>query len=92
MYFIPEWTEQIHHISYDDVRDKPYFPEVWDTIITPFINENLELPFVAHNACFDMNVSGTLLRNEVKQMRGATGLTVFALILTCVAALRCYLF
>jgi len=56
MYFIPEWTEQIHHISYDNVRDKPYFPEVWDTIITPFINENPELPFVAHNACFDMNV------------------------------------
>lgn len=40
MYFIPEWTEQIHHISYSDVRNKPYFPEVWDNIIMPFINEN----------------------------------------------------
>lgn len=56
MYFIPEWTEQIHHISYSDVRNKPYFPEVWDNIIMPFINENPSLPFVAHNACFDMNV------------------------------------
>lgn len=56
MYFIPEWTEQIHHISYSDVRNKPYFPEVWDNIIMPFINENPGLPFVAHNACFDMNV------------------------------------
>ena len=56
MYFIPEWTEQIHHISYDDVRDKPYFPEVWDNIIMPFVNEKPELPFVAHNARFDMNV------------------------------------
>ena len=56
MYFIPEWTEQIHHISYNDVRDKPYFPEVWDKIIMPFVNENPDLPFVAHNACFDMNV------------------------------------
>lgn len=56
MYFIPEWTEQIHHISYNDVRDKPYFPEVWDNIIMPFVNENPDLPFVAHNACFDMNV------------------------------------
>ena len=56
MYFIPEWTEQIHHISYNDVRDKPYFPEVWDNIIIPFVNEKPELPFVAHNARFDMNV------------------------------------
>jgi DNA polymerase-3 subunit epsilon len=56
MYFIPEWTEQIHHISYNDVRNKPYFPEIWDNIIMPFVNENPGLPFVAHNARFDMNV------------------------------------
>ena len=30
MYFIPEWTRDIHHISYNDVRNKPYFPEIWD--------------------------------------------------------------
>jgi DNA polymerase III subunit epsilon len=56
MYFIPEWTETIHHISYDDVRDKPYFPEVWQTIVQPFLDETPELPFVAHNARFDMGV------------------------------------
>lgn len=57
MYFIPEWTEEIHHISYDDVRDKPYFPEVWDTIVMPFINKTPGIPLVAHNGnMFDMPV------------------------------------
>ena len=56
MYFIPEWTEQIHHISYRDVQDKPYFPEVWDTLVMPFILKTPDLPLVAHNARFDMNV------------------------------------
>lgn len=57
MYFIPEWTETIHHISYDDVRDKPYFPEVWDTIVMPFINKTPDIPLVAHNEnMFDMPV------------------------------------
>jgi len=52
---------------------------------TPFI------PMIGPRAETGRTQSGTLLRNEVKQMRGATGLTVLALILTCVAALRCYL-
>lgn len=57
MYFIPEWTETIHHISYDDVRDKPYFPEVWDTIVMPFINKTPNIPLVAHNGnMFDIPV------------------------------------
>lgn len=57
MYFIPEWTETIHHISYNDVRDKPYFPEVWDTIVMPFINKTPDIPLVAHNGnMFDMPV------------------------------------
>ncbi len=57
MYFIPEWTEEIHHISYNDVRDKPYFPEVWDTMVMPFINKTPEIPLVAHNGnMFDMPV------------------------------------
>lgn len=57
MYFIPEWIETIHHISYDDVRDKPYFPEVWDTIVMPFINKTPDIPLVAHNEnMFDMPV------------------------------------
>ena len=57
MYFIPEWTETIHHISYDDVRDKPYFPEIWDTIVMPFINLTPKIPLVAHNGnMFDIPV------------------------------------
>lgn len=57
MYFIPEWTKTIHHISYNDVRDKPYFPEVWDTIVMPFINKTPDIPLVAHNGnMFDMPV------------------------------------
>lgn len=55
MYFVPEFTENIHGISYDDVRDKPLFPEVWDTLVMPFINKK-KVPLVAHNAGFDMNV------------------------------------
>jgi len=56
MYFIPEWTRDIHHISYNDVRNKPYFPELWDSSIMPFINKTPDFPLVAHNAQFDMNV------------------------------------
>ena len=56
MYFIPEWTEDIHHIGYDDVRNKPQFPEVWDTVVAPFLEQNPGLPLVAHNARFDINV------------------------------------
>lgn len=57
MYFIPEWTRDIHHISYNDVRDKPYFPEVWDTIVMPFISKSPSIPLVAHNGnTFDINV------------------------------------
>ena len=57
MYFIPEWTRDIHHISYDDVRDKPYFPEIWDSLVMPFINQTPGVPLVAHNGnMFDMPV------------------------------------
>lgn len=55
MYFIPEWTRDIHHISYDHVRDKPYFPEIWDSMVIPFINRAPGIPLVAHNGqTFDM--------------------------------------
>ena len=57
MYFIPEWTETIHHISYNDVRNKPYFPEIWDTMVMPFVNKTPGVPLVAHNGnMFDMPV------------------------------------
>lgn len=56
MYFIPEGTEEIHHISCDDVRNKPPFPEIWNTLVAPFLAEAPGLPLVANNAPFDMNV------------------------------------
>lgn len=55
MYFVPEFTRDIHGIGYDDVRDKPEFPEVWETLVMPFISKR-KVPLVAHNAGFDMNV------------------------------------
>ena len=57
MYFKPEFTE-IHHLSYNDVRNQPQFPEVWQTVIEPFIKnkDGSETVFVAHNAKFDMGV------------------------------------
>ena len=55
-YFIQKWTEEIHHICWDDVYDKPTFGEVWHNTIVPFLNKTPDLPLVAHNAIFDMNV------------------------------------
>ena len=51
MYFRPDFVD-IHHISYDDVRDKPQFPEVWQTVVEPFLGKsgNDQKNFVAHNA------------------------------------------
>ena len=59
MYFIPEWTEEIHHICADDVREMPKFPEIWNSIVMPFVSKTPNLPFVAHNASFDMGVIQT---------------------------------
>ena len=36
MYFRPDFID-IHGISYGDVRNSPQFPEVWQTIIEPFL-------------------------------------------------------
>ncbi|MCK5863284.1 MAG: 3'-5' exonuclease [Candidatus Hydrogenedentes bacterium] len=42
----------LHGISYDDVKNEPTFAEVWPRIQKIIGN----LPFVAHNASFDMKV------------------------------------
>lgn len=55
-FFVPEWIEKIHHLTYADVKDCPKFPEVWDQKIIPFIEKTPGLPLVAHNAKFDMSV------------------------------------
>ena len=57
MYFRPDFTD-IHGISYGDVRHSPEFPEVWQTVVEPFLKSSVEekIHFVAHNAQFDMGV------------------------------------
>ena len=55
LYFVPEFTNDIHGISYEDVLNKPQFPEIWDKYVMPFMNKK-KVPLVAHNASFDMNV------------------------------------
>ena len=57
MYFRPDFTD-IHGISYGDVRNCPCFPEVWQTVVEPFLESSVEggVHFVAHNAQFDMGV------------------------------------
>ena len=55
-YFVQEWTDKIHHLTYEDVKNYPKFPEVWDKKIIPFIEKTPGLPLVAHNAKFDMSV------------------------------------
>ena len=59
MYFRPDFID-IHGISYGDVRHSPQFPEVWQTIIEPFIkkSENEIIYFIAHNALADSQTCG----------------------------------
>ena len=53
LYIRPEFTEDVHGITVDDVRDAPTFADLWDSSIKPFIGD---LPLAAHNASFDMDV------------------------------------
>ena len=55
-YFVQEWIDKVHHLTYADVKDSPKFPDVWDGKIIPFIEKTPGLPLVAHNAKFDMSV------------------------------------
>jgi DNA polymerase-3 subunit epsilon len=51
LYFDP-YNTYIHGIAEDDVKDKPEFNEIWDTI-KPYIEGKT---LIAHNAGFDMSV------------------------------------
>ena len=48
MYFKPEFID-IHHISYGDVRNEPQFPEVWQTIVEPFVGNGKTEPIYFDN-------------------------------------------
>ncbi len=52
-FFLPDWTEDIHGLSWFDVQDAPEF-----TAIAPELQERLTKAdiVVAHNAMFDMSV------------------------------------
>ena len=52
-FFLPDWTEDIHGITWFDVQDAPEFPA-----IAPELQERLTKAdiVVAHNAMFDMSV------------------------------------
>lgn len=55
-FFIQEWTDTIHGISFEDVKNEPRFPEIWKNKVLPFINKTPDFPLVAHNSTFDMSV------------------------------------
>ena len=38
-YFVPEFIDDVHGITYQDVKNKPSFSEVWNNIVLPFINK-----------------------------------------------------
>jgi DNA polymerase-3 subunit epsilon len=52
LYIRPDFTE-IHGLTVADVKDAPFFDEIWEEYTHPFIGK---LPLAAHNATFDMSV------------------------------------
>lgn len=56
-FFYRSWTETVHHICYEDVKNEPHFPEIWNNTVMPFIMKTPGLPLAAHNGNrFDMKV------------------------------------
>ncbi len=69
-YFVQEWIDKVHHLTYDDVKACPIFPEVWDQKIIPFIEKTPGIPLVAHNAKFDMSVIWDACNNYHHKLPG----------------------
>jgi len=57
LYIRPDFTD-IHGLTVEDIRDAPYFNEIWDSKMLPFIDN---FPLAAHNASFDMGVLKAVL-------------------------------
>lgn len=58
LYFIPSFID-IHGITPNMVAEAPFFDEVWESGILHFLNNPQypdKVPFVAHNAGFDMRI------------------------------------
>jgi DNA polymerase-3 subunit epsilon len=63
LYVLPEFTDDIHGITVDDIRDAPTFAQLWETV-RQFI---ADFPLAAHNAQFDMGILEAVLhRYELK--------------------------
>lgn len=59
-WFIEEWTEDIHGISWFDVKDQPEFSGIAAKVIAHLAKADL---VVAHNARFDLRVLHALLKH-----------------------------
>jgi DNA polymerase-3 subunit epsilon len=57
LYVVSEFTEDVHGLTADDIKDAPAFPELWKTV-RQFIGG---FPLAAHNAPFDMSVLEAVL-------------------------------
>jgi DNA polymerase-3 subunit epsilon len=57
LYIRPDFTG-IHGLTVDDVRDAPYFKQIWNNNICDFLED---IPLAAHNAPFDMGVLRAVL-------------------------------
>ena len=66
-WFIEEWTEDIHGLSWSDVHDKPGFDGIAAEVLRHLESADL---VVAHNARFDMRVLHSLLEHFQVPSRG----------------------
>jgi len=58
LYIRPDFTEEIHGLTVDDVKDAPDFSYLWKNEIKRFIGDTM---LAAHNASFDMRVLNAVL-------------------------------
>ena len=79
-FFVEEWINEIHHIRYEDVKDKPKFPEVWDTKIVPFIEkhaltflgEKFSIKYLAHEALEDAKTCGLVVKLAAEKVKAGS--------------------
>jgi len=58
LYIRPDFTEEIHGLTVEDVRDAPDFGYIWKNEIKGFIGKTI---LAAHNASFDMKILKAVL-------------------------------
>jgi len=80
LYIKPEFTE-IHGLTAEDVKDAPFFSEIWKDKVLPFTGN---LPLAAHNAQFDINVLCSVLEWYKQKI------PAFSYFCTCNLARKCW--